>query len=109
MSNWEDRLALYDKLIATIPDLERKGKGVPYTSANGHMFSQLNKEGEIGIRLPKEEFDAFMTKYDATPFTAYGATMKGYVTLPEALLKDVKKAKPYLKIAYDFVLSMKPK
>jgi hypothetical protein len=36
-----DQLALYDKLIATHPEIERKGAANPYTSLNGHMFSLL--------------------------------------------------------------------
>lgn len=43
---WTERLAFYDKLIDTNPNFERKGKTMPYTSVNGHMFSQLNKAGE---------------------------------------------------------------
>ena len=31
--------ALYDKLIATIPDIERKGDANPYTSLNGNVRS----------------------------------------------------------------------
>ena len=33
-----DKLALYEKLVATNPSVERKGAAVPYTSWNGHMF-----------------------------------------------------------------------
>lgn len=40
---WNERLAFYDRLIAANPNFERKGKTMPYTSVNGHMFSQLNK------------------------------------------------------------------
>ena len=36
---WDDKLARYDQLIAKCPGFDRKGKTVPYTSANGHMFS----------------------------------------------------------------------
>ena len=43
---WKEKLKLYDKLIDTNPNFERKGKTMPYTSVNGHMFSQLNKAGE---------------------------------------------------------------
>ena len=32
-----DKLALYDKLIARHPGIERKGAANPYTSLNGHM------------------------------------------------------------------------
>jgi hypothetical protein len=38
-------LALYEKLVATNPGVERKGATMPYTSVNGHMFSLLTKEG----------------------------------------------------------------
>ena len=34
-----DKLALYEKLVATDPNVERKGATMPYTSLNGHMFS----------------------------------------------------------------------
>ena len=40
-----DKLALYEKLVATNPHLERKGATVPYTSVNDHMFSFLTKCG----------------------------------------------------------------
>ena len=51
---WEEKLKIYDELVAKCPRFERKGKTMPYTSANGHMFSLLNKAGEIGIRFSKE-------------------------------------------------------
>jgi hypothetical protein len=40
-----DKLDSCEKLIATNPNVERKGATVPYTSLNGHMFSYLSKEG----------------------------------------------------------------
>lgn len=51
---WEKKLELYDKLVAKCPRFDRKGKTVPYTSANGHMFSMLNKDGQIGMRFSKQ-------------------------------------------------------
>ncbi len=36
---WEEKLNIYDELVARCPRFERKGKTMPYTSANGHMFS----------------------------------------------------------------------
>jgi hypothetical protein len=51
----EERLALYDRLVSKRPEIERKGKTVPHTSANGYMFSLVNKAGEIGIRFSKED------------------------------------------------------
>jgi len=46
--------ALYDKLIATIPEIERKGDANPYTSLNGNMFTLLHQSG-LAIRLPEDE------------------------------------------------------
>jgi hypothetical protein len=37
----QDVLGLYDLIIATQPDVKRKGATMPYTSLNGHMFSFL--------------------------------------------------------------------
>ena len=56
-------LELYDQLVATIPHLERKGDTVPYTSRHGHMFSYLGKTGELALRLPETEREAFLNKY----------------------------------------------
>jgi hypothetical protein len=42
---YAENLALYEKLVATNPQVARKGATMPYTSLNGHMFSLLTKEG----------------------------------------------------------------
>ena len=51
------KLALYEKLAATKPNVERKGDTVPYTSLNGHMFSYLSKEGKLALRLVVVQFE----------------------------------------------------
>ena len=48
-----ENLKVYDELVAQCSRFERKGKTMPYTSANGHMFSLLNKDGELGFRYSK--------------------------------------------------------
>lgn len=106
---WEDRLALYDQIIAKTPEVERKGKGMPYTSANGHMFSQLNKSGEIGFRFSKDDAEQFMNEYKTTVFKSYGAVMKGYVLIPESMLEDINLASVYLRKSYEYVLTLEPK
>lgn len=105
---YEERRAIYDTLVAMDDRFERKGKTMPYTSANGHMFSQLNKDGDIGIRLPKEVGKAFMEAYGAGPFLSYGAVMKDYVTVPADLLDDLDTVAEYLGQGYDYVMSMDP-
>jgi len=50
---------LYNKLLATHPDIDRKGANNPYTSVNGHMFSGLSKNG-LGLRLGTEDREKFL-------------------------------------------------
>lgn len=109
MPDHKENLAIYNELVAANPNFERKGKTMPYTSANGHMFSQLNKDGEIGIRLSKESGAAFMEQYNATRFKSYGAFMRGYVRIPDELLKDLELVGKYLEEGYQYVLSLEPK
>jgi hypothetical protein len=106
---WEKRLALYDAIIQKCPDFQRKGKNMVYTSANGYMFSQLNKTGELGIRLPKEKVAEFLSAYDSGPFLSYGAVMKDYVKVPDEMLQDVDKLKNLLEASYLYVCSLPPK
>lgn len=105
----DETLKLYEKLIASIADIERKGKTIPYTSVNGHMFSQLSKEGNVGIRLNKEDREAFIEKYNTKLLETYGTTLKEYVHVPSSLLKKTKELSPYLKASFEYVKSLKPK
>ena len=106
---WEEKLAKYDELIAMCPRFERKGKTVPYTSANGHMFSQLNKDGELGIRFSKAVQEKYMQELDTTTFKSYGATMRGYILIPEEMWNDLDNLARYLNEGYDYVMSLEPK
>jgi hypothetical protein len=106
---YNDKLESYEKLIAAHPDVERKGKTMPYTSHNGHMFTLLSKSGSLGIRLPKEEREAFLEKHNTTLFEQYGAIMKEYVTVPDELLANTKELKKYLEISFEYIKTLKPK
>ncbi len=48
-------LTIYENLLQKCHRFERKGKTVPYTSANGLMFSFINKGGDLGIRYSKSK------------------------------------------------------
>lgn len=107
--DWEQRLSLYDQLVDRCTGFERKGKNMVYTSANGYMFSQLNKEGALGIRLSKDKAAEFMADYDSGPFLSYGAIMKDYVKVPDALLNDPDTLQPYLQAGFEYVMDLPPK
>lgn len=105
----QDKIDLYDRLIATHPDIKRKGKTSPYTSLNGHMFTYLSKSGTLGIRLPEKERQAFLEKYNTSLFESYGAIMKEYVTVPDDLLENTEELQQYLELSYAYVQTLKPK
>jgi TfoX/Sxy family transcriptional regulator of competence genes len=100
--------ALYDKLIATIPEVERKGDANPYTSLNGNMFTLLH-QGRLAIRLPEEEREKFLKKHKTTLFEAYGTVMQEYVAVPESLLAKTSELKKYLEMSYAYAKTLKPK
>lgn len=106
---WKQKLELYDKLVEKCPRFDRKGKTMPYTSANGHMFSLLNKDGQIGIRFSKGAQEKYIHEFDTTIFKSYGAVMKGYVLIPDHMLEDLDKLAEYLNESYDYVMTLEPK
>ena len=105
----QDKLEAYNRLIANHPEIDRKGKTLPYTSLNGHMFTHLDKSGTMGIRLPAQEREAFLEKYNTTLFVQHGATMKEYATVPNDLLQNTEQLNPYLEISYEYIQTLKPK
>lgn len=104
-----DKIDLYDRLISAHPDIERKGKTMPYTSLNGHMFSFLSKDGQMGLRLPADEREKFLIDHDTELMKQYGSIMKEYVKVPDELLSETDKLSEYLQISFEYVSTLKPK
>jgi hypothetical protein len=102
-------VALYDALLATNPDIERKGATMPYTSVNGNMFSLLTADGTLALRLPAGEREAFLKRYNSTLTVQYGAVMREYVQVPDALLRNTRTLAKYLDASYRYARSLKPK
>ena len=103
------KLELYDKLIASNPEIERKGATHPYTSHNGHMFTLLNPPGSLAIRLSETDREKFMKKYKTSLFEAYGAVMQEFVAVPDTLLPQTKELAKYLDLSFAYVKTLKPK
>jgi TfoX/Sxy family transcriptional regulator of competence genes len=104
-----DKLELYGKLVATNPNVERKGATVPYTSLNGHMFSYLSKDGKLALRLPPGQREAFLKQYKAKLCEAYGTVQTEYVEVPDSLLSSTRELKKFFDCSYDYVAALKPK
>ena len=104
-----DKVALYDKLIATRPEIERRGDANPYTAVNGNMFTILLGSERLGIRLPEEERAKFLKQYGTTLLEAYGAVMKEYVAVPDGLLGKTKELARYLDLSFAYAGTLKAK
>lgn len=109
MMTREEVIIIYDEIVKRCSRIERKGKTMPYTSANGHMFSQVNKDGEIGIRFSKEVQMRYMEELGTTYFKSYGSVLKGYVLIPENMLADLDMMSHYLNESYDYIMTLEPK
>ena len=104
-----EKVALYEKLVATNPRVQRKGATMPYTSLNGNMFSLLNKEGVLLLRLSEEARASFVAKYNTKPVVMYGTVMPEYVAVPDQLLAKTAQLKKYFDASFDYVSSLRTK
>jgi len=105
----KDKLALYEKLVATLPEVQRKGDANPYTSVNGHMFSILTSTGIVAIRLPSPEREAFLERFSSVLLEQYGVVQKEYVVVPDSLLGKTRDLAQYFNSSFDYVRALKPK
>lgn len=103
-----DSLALYEKLVATLPGVERKGAANPYTSVNGHMFSMLTKDG-LALRLEEEDRAAFLEKHRTRLCEQYGVVLKEYVLVPDALLRRTRELAKDFERSFRYVSALRPK
>lgn len=104
-----NKLEAYKKLIATKPEIGLKGASMPYTSVNGHMFSFLDKDGNLGLRLPATERSAFIEQYHTRLCEAHGTILKEYVFVPEKLFKRTEEIKSWFEKSFVYVSGLKPK
>ena len=102
-------LEQYERLVATIPGVPRKGATVPYTSVNGNMFSYLSKEGTLALRLPADPREEFLATYETTLTSAYGVVQKEYVDVPAWLLAETEQLTPWFEASYTYTSGLKPK
>lgn len=86
-----------------------KGAKNPYTSRNGHMFSFLDAEGTMALRLSKNLADEFLSMYESGPVIQYGSVMRGYVSIPDDLLSDTEELGPWFEKAFAWIGTLEPK
>lgn len=102
-------LDTYDKIIASVEGVERKGATLPYTSHNGHMFSFISADGLMSLKLPAESLQAFIKKYNTRNTESHGIVQKEFVIVPAELFGNVTVMKKYFRESYEYVNGLKPK
>lgn len=105
----QEILTQYEKIVASVPQIERKGATMPYTSFQGNMFSFLNKEGQMGLRLAKEELETFLQKHKTERIESHNTVMKEYARVPADLFNKTTQMKKYFAQSFAYVQSLKPK
>ena len=86
-----------------------KGAKNAYTARNGHMFSFLDPEGTMALRLPDDLAEEFLSTYESGPVISYGSVMRGYVSVPAELLADTSGLTAWFDKAYDWIGTLTPK
>lgn len=104
-----DKLEEYERLVRTVPGIERKGASVPYTSMNGNMFSYLESDGTLALRLPEDARQEFMDRYKTGLHVGRGVVQKEYVDVPAALLANTTELSAYFARSVEYAKSLKPK
>ncbi len=104
-----DRVEAYGRLVAAVPEVERKGATMPYTSVNGNMFSYLDASGSMALRLSEPDRAEFIERFSTTLHHAYGIVQKEYVTVPAELLGDTAHLLRWFRVSHAYALTLKAK
>ena len=105
----ETETRLYVAAVAATEGCELKGATMPYTSINGNMYSFLDKNGVVAIRLGESE-RAELGQIGGEPYVhESGAAMKEYMSLPSGILADKRDAAVWIGKSLAFAGTLKPK
>ena len=103
-------LAAYKKMVAAVSGVELKGSARPYTSINGNMYSAISKDDVIGLRLSKEDREAFLEKYKNGLYEPFpGFFQKEYVAIPSDMVTNTRTLRSWFKKSYEHVSALKAK
>ncbi len=105
-----EKLELYAAVVEQSEgSAEVKGAKNPYTSRNGHMFSFLDGDGTMALRLSDELTEEFRSQYDSGDVIQYGATMRGYSSVPAELLADTDELAAWFDKSWAWIGTLPPK
>lgn len=100
---------IYRALVAEHEELAVKGAKLAYTAMNGNMFSFVDGDGLLCIRLSNEDKAAFEAAYGTGDVIQHGSVMRGYVPVPEVMLGDMAALREVFAQCVVNARSLKPK
>ena len=105
-----EALAAYTEVVVRGENgAEVKGAKNPYTSRNGHMFSFLDADGAMALRLSPEMADEFRSTYESGDVIQYGSTMRGYSSVPPELLASTDTLAAWFDRSWEWIGTLPPK
>jgi hypothetical protein len=104
-----EALERYRAVVESSGNGEVKGAKNPYTSRSGHMFSFLDADGAMALRLSPELEAEFRSQYESGPVLQYGSTMRGYSSVPAELLDDTETLRAWYDRAWEWIGTLDPK
>ncbi|MDR3690016.1 MAG: hypothetical protein P4L46_11600 [Fimbriimonas sp.] len=73
------------------------------------MFSYFTPSGDLALRLPTDEREPFLEKYESKLVEAYGIVQKEYVTVPQSLPESTADLALYFRKGYEYTANLRPK
>ena len=105
-----EALGRYREVVeASSGDADVKGAKNPYTSRNGHMFSFLDRDGTMALRLSPDLIEEYGKSYSTEPVIQYGSVMRGYVAIDDDLFDDVVALTKWFDRSYEWIGTLDPK
>ncbi|MEM9502238.1 MAG: TfoX/Sxy family protein [Pseudomonadota bacterium] len=107
--SYAEALARYEEIVGEYPDLKVKGKANKYTSMNGNMFSALQKDGVLTLRLSEAEKNQYNNANGTEDVISYGSVLRGYVYVTSEIWDDAEKLRALFKQSVAYAETLKPK
>jgi len=108
-SDYAAALERYEMIVSDYPDLKVKGAANKYTSMNGNMFSALQKDGVLTVRLSEAEKKAYNEEHGTSDVISYGSVLRGYVYVTPEIWTDDAKLRALFKQCVSHAQTLKPK
>ncbi len=101
---------VFDRMIAGVPGVIRKGDQNPYVSINGNMYASMSKLDRIGLRLSRDDLAEFMTTFETGLHEGYpGFFQKEYAEVPATLYADTDALQAWFRKSHAHAAGLKPK